>query len=45
MPVVKAAGNWFYNFETDKFIFQQKFLTKLEEDALIEKTNKQNETY
>jgi hypothetical protein len=40
MPMVKTAGNWFYNYETDKFISKSKFIQKLENDELINKSNK-----
>jgi hypothetical protein len=42
MSVVKAAGNWFYNHETDRFISTAKFLQKLEQDEQINNANKPN---
>jgi hypothetical protein len=40
MSVVKTAGNWFYNYETDRFISSNKFLLKLEQDERINDANR-----
>ena len=40
MPFVRTTGNWFYNYETDRFITKYKLMQKIEADEMINNSNK-----
>jgi hypothetical protein len=39
MPLVKTAGNWFYNYEADSFITTYKLTRKIANETIIDNEN------